>query len=76
MTRCKLSYFGYSVEFSTNAVSTAERRAEGNRHIIARYGVTPKLSYVQPGLPFPDFVPVETYGLCGDGTGKEFYDFA
>lgn len=64
--RCSLSYFGYSVEFTTSAPTAAERRAEANQLVIAKYGETPKLSYVQPRLPFPDFVPVETWGPIGN----------
>jgi hypothetical protein len=70
--RCSLSYFGYSVEFATVAATIAERRAEANRLIIAKYGETPALSYVQPRLPFPDFVPVQTWGPIGN-EGEQGY---
>lgn len=64
----KFSYFGYSVNFATAAPTVAARRAEANALIVARYGAAPELSYVEHGLPFPDYVPMLTW----DAERKEF----
>jgi ribonuclease I len=57
MIQCRFAYFGYSAEFAAPAVwSIAERRREANRLVIAAYGAAPALAYVEPGLPFPEYV--------------------
>ena len=67
--RCKVACFGYSVEFTTQARSSTDRRAEANQLIIAKFGAVPKLSYVELGVPFPAYVPVEVY----DEETRSFY---
>ena len=59
MVYVKFSYFGYSVSFDTSADSVAARRAEANAIIISKFGESPKSAYAAPGLPFPDFVPMQ-----------------
>ena len=58
MVAVRFSYFGYSVSFETSAPTVALRRAEANAKIIAKFGENPALRYVEPGLPFPDYVPM------------------
>ena len=72
--RYRLAYFGYSVEF-TYAGTIAEIRAEANRLTIEKYGAAPAMSYVEPGLPYPDYVPVLSYGPIYNGTPQQ-YGFA
>lgn len=57
----RFSYFGYSVAFLTSADTIAERRAEANAKIIAAYGTAPAMAYVAPELPFPGYVPQQTW---------------
>ncbi len=57
MVAVKFDYFGYSISFLTSAPTVAERRAEANARVIAKFGQAPALRYVEPGLPFPDYVP-------------------
>ena len=57
----RLAYFGYSVTFQAKAAATADRRAEANALVLARYGAAPAMAYVAPGLPFPDYVPVQVW---------------
>ena len=48
--RVRYAYYGYSVDFdSSTAYSQAERRAAANQAVIERYGLTPPLSYAEPG---------------------------
>ena len=61
MTVVQFSYFGYGTSFATEAKTVAERRAEANRRVIAKFGEAPAMCYVEPGLPFPDFVPMLTW---------------
>ena len=59
MPAVQFSYFGYTATFAVRADTTIEqRRAEANERVIAKFGDTPTIPYVQPGLPFPDFVPM------------------
>ncbi len=67
-TAVQFSYFGYTTSFLTSAATVAERRAEANARVIAKFGAQPALSYVEPGLPFPDYVPMLTW----DGERYEF----
>lgn len=70
MVAVKFDYFGYSTVFETSAPTVAERRAEANARVIAKFGPSPALRYVEPGLPFPDYVPC----LCWyDEKTKEWY---
>jgi hypothetical protein len=64
----QFSYFGYSTSFLTSAPTVAERRAEANARIIKKFGNAPALHYVEPGLPFPDYVPMLTW----DAEREEF----
>jgi hypothetical protein len=57
----QFSYFGYTASFQTSAPSVAERRAEANALILNKFGSAPALRYVEPGLPFPDYVPMLTW---------------
>lgn len=57
----QFSYFGYTTSFLTSAPTVAERRAEANARVIAKFGSEPTLSYIEPGLPFPDYVPMMTW---------------
>jgi len=61
MIAVKFDYFGYSAAFKTSATTVAERRAEANARIITKFGTSPTISYVEPGLPFPDYVPMQTW---------------
>jgi len=54
-------YFGYTTSFATSAATVAERRAEANARVIEKFGIEPALRYVEPGLPFPDYVPMLTW---------------
>ena len=72
--RCKCDYFGYSVEFNTDPRSTvAERRAQANDIILKAFGMHPVLAYVEPGLPFPDYVPVRVWQNAYDDTPAGWY---
>lgn len=74
IVRCRCAYFGYSVEFDTAAgSSSAERRAEANAIILDAYGITPTLSYVEPGLPFPDYVPVMVWHAADESSPADWY---
>lgn len=64
----QFSYFGYTTSFLTSAQTVAERRAEANVRVINKFGRDPALRYVEPGLPFPDYVPMLTW----DGELGEF----
>jgi hypothetical protein len=68
MTYVQFSYFGYSCSFATSATTVAERRQQANERVIAKFGKTPRISYVEPGVPFPDFVPMLTW----DAENQEF----
>ena len=58
----KFEYFGYCATFDTVRTSTDHaRRLQANRMIIDAYGAQPKMSYVQPGLPFPDYVTCQVW---------------
>ena len=66
MQRIRFSYFGYSVEFSTETVEISALRAEANAHTLAAHGPdgvmglhNVPLPYVEPGLPYPDYVPAQ-----------------
>lgn len=59
--RVRVAYFGYSAEFTTPEGRDDAIRAEANRLILAEYGSAPALGYVEPGLPFPAYVPVLRY---------------
>ncbi len=52
MTAVQFSYFGYSTSFETSAPTVAERRAEANARVIAKFGPAPAI---------PDFVPMLTW---------------
>lgn len=64
----QFSYFGYITSFLTSASTVAERRAEANARVIAKFGNEPAMRYVEPGLPFPDYVPMLTW----DAVRNEF----
>lgn len=65
----KLSYFGYTAVFGVaEGTPSATIRKEANERIIKKCGTAPKLTYVEPGLPFPDYVPV----LHWDAEYQEF----
>jgi hypothetical protein len=68
MIAVQFSYFGYTCSFATLAPTVAERRAEANARVTANFGITPVISYVEPGLPFPDYVPMLTW----DAEREEF----
>jgi hypothetical protein len=58
----RFAYFGYSVMFDAAKYRTDhERRLQANRMIIDAYGSAPAMPYVQPGLPFPDYVPCQVW---------------
>jgi hypothetical protein len=57
----RFSYFGYSAEFMTPATSTAERRSQANEIVLAKFGQSPAIRYVEPGLPFPEYVPMHVW---------------
>jgi hypothetical protein len=57
MVSVRFAYFGYSACFATSAATTAERRAEANGRVIAKFGPDPAIAYVALGVPFPDYVP-------------------
>lgn len=65
MQRIRFAYFGYSVEFSSETVNVNTLRSEANAYTIAAHGEAPKLCYVEPMLPFPDYVPA--YVLTSEG---------
>jgi len=67
-TAVQFSYFGYTTSFLTQEPTVAERRAEANARVIEKFGNEPTLRYVEPGLPFPDYVPMLTW----DGARNEF----
>ena len=72
--RCKCSYFGYSVEFNTDPRATvAERRTQANDIILKAFGTYPVLAYAEPGLPFPDYVPVHVWKNADDDTPAGWY---
>jgi hypothetical protein len=57
----KVSYFGYSVAFYTDAPDADARRADANATVLKAFGNVPLVPYVEPGLPFPDYVPVRVW---------------
>lgn len=57
----RFEYFGWGAQFSTAATSTAQCRSEANRMVLARYGAESVLPYVEPGVPFPDYVPMRVW---------------
>jgi len=59
--RVRVSYFGYTAEFTTSEGDNAAIRAEANAIILAKFGPAPAQGYVEPGLPFPAFVPVHRW---------------
>lgn len=73
LQRIRVAYFGYSVEFTTSENKPDAIRAEANRIVTAKYGDPAErhLNYVEPGLPFPAYVPVQYWDTeCG-----KFYPF-
>lgn len=67
MGRYRLAYFGWSIEFTRPYAPAAAIRAEANARVIEQHGKD--ASYVEPGLPFPDFVPVQMW----DGESEDFF---
>ena len=61
--RVRVAYFGYSAEFTTSESRNEAIRAEANSIILAKFGHAPDLRYVEPGLPFPAYVPVQRYNV-------------
>jgi hypothetical protein len=65
----RFAYFGYQATFDAARYPTDhERRLQANRMVIDAYGSAPAMSYVQPGLPFPDYVPCQVW----DNETQEF----
>lgn len=71
LQRFRLAYFGWSAEFTSAEVNAAKLRAEANRIVLDHYGPKPAVSYVMPGTPFPDDVPVEVW----EGADKGFQPY-
>lgn len=65
--RVRVAYFGYSAEFTTAENRNGAIRAEANRIVLAKFGSAPDLRYVEPGIPFPDYVPIQRYDHEDDG---------
>jgi hypothetical protein len=61
----RFSYFGYTVEFSFAFKNIRDLREEANTQILAKFGVTPTISYVEPGVPFPAYVPADILTATG-----------
>lgn len=69
--RFRVAYFGWSAEFTSAEVNADKLRAEANRIVLEAHGPDPSLSYVEPGLPFPAYVPVDVW----EGAAKGFQPY-
>ena len=63
MQTFKLSYFGWTATFQTETSDATAIRAKANAMVVAQHGQNPPgaIRYVEPGTPFPAYVPVQVW---------------